>query len=361
MLRMTALTAVAATLCLAAPVPAHAQAVDFSGRTITALVGYAAGGAVDIFARLVANHVSAHIPGKPRIIVENKPGAGGVVAANYLYNVARKDGSVFLVTISPFTNQFISEGKVGFDTAKFNWLAALDYSNTMYLRSDLGVRTPADLAKARQQIVVGGLTNYSPRDLHMRAFLEAAGHKKYKYVSGYQGTLPIRIALLRGEVNFNDESALTMITDLAPYIKDGSIVPLVQSGVLQDGRKVRDPQLPHVPTAHEAVIALRGEAIRKTVEYRAFDLVASMISLGRGIFMPPGVDPAVAATLRTAFGKLNDDPEFQKSAAKLTGGPKMELTGGAVAQKFAENFTSLATSDPAALQYLENMAKGRDR
>jgi tripartite-type tricarboxylate transporter receptor subunit TctC len=350
-----------AAISFAAPANLKAQSVDFSGRTITALVGYAAGGAVDVFARLVANHVGAHIPGKPRIIVENKPGAGGVVAANYLYNVARRDGSVFLVTISPFTNQFISAGKVGFDTSKFYWLGALDYSNTMYVRSDLGVRTSADLAKAKQQIVVGGLTNYSPRDLHMRAFLEAAGHKNYKYVSGYQGTLPIRIALLRGEVNFNDESALTMITDLAPYIKDGTIVPLVQSGVLHDGRKVRDPQLPHVPTAHEAVVALRGEVFRKSVEYRAFDLVASMISLGRGIFMPPGVEPAVAATLRAAFGKLNDDPEFQKSAAKLTGGPKMELTDGAIAQTFAKNFTALAASDQAALQYLKNMAMGRDR
>ena len=359
MIRTSAPLAFAAVLALAGPL--HAQTVDFSGRTITAMVGYPAGGAVDIFARLVANHIGAHLPGKPRIIVENKPGAGGVVAANYLYNVARKDGSVFLVTISPFTNQFISEGKVGFDTSKFYWLGALDYSNTMYVRSDLGIRTPADIAKAKQQIVVGGLTNYSPRDLHMRAFLEAAGDRNYKYVSGYQGTLPIRIALLRGEVNFNDESALTMITDLVPYIKDGSVVPLVQSGVLHEGRKIRDPQLPQVPTAHEAVIALRGAAFRKSVEYRAFDLVASMISLGRGIFLPPGVDPPVAAALRAAFGKLNSDPEFQKSAAKLTGGPPMELTDGAAAQAFAESFTGLATSDQAALKYLEDMAKGRER
>lgn len=361
MLRMTARTAVVAVLSIAAPTSLLAQNVDFSGRTITAMVGYPAGGAVDIFARLVANHVGAHIPGKPRIVVENKPGAGGIVAANYLYNVARKDGSVFLVTISPFTNQFISEGKVAFDTSKFYWLGALDYSNTMYVHSSLGVRSPADLAKTKREIVVGGLTNYSPRDLHMRAFLETIGQKNYKYVSGYQGTLPIRIALLRGEVNFNDESALTMITDLAPYINDGSIVPLVQSGVLHDGRKIRDPQLSLVPTAHEAVVALRGDAVRQSVEYRAFDLVASMISLGRGIFMPPGVDPAVAATLRTAFGQLNNDPDFQKSAAKLTGGPKMILTDGAIAQKFAESFTELATSDRPALQYLENMAEGRDR
>jgi hypothetical protein len=86
-----------------------------------------------------------------------------------------------------------------------------------------------------------------------------------------------------------------------------------------------------------------------------------MSSLGRGIFLPPGVEPTVAATLRLAFSKLNGDAEFQKSAAKLTGGPKMVLTDGATAQAFAENFNGLATSDQSALQYLENMAKGRDR
>ena len=337
--------------------PAISAGADFSGKTITVLVGYAVGGPVDGFARLVASRLGAYLPGRPTVIVQSKPGAGGVVAANYLYNAAPKDGSMLLVTIAPFTNQFIDAREIRFDTEKFYWLGALNYSNAIYVHSGLGIRSPADIMKARTQIVVGGLAANSSRDLYMNTFLEAVGYKNYKYVKGYQGTLEVRTALLRQEVNFTTESVVALTTELASSIKDGSVVPLVQSGLTRRGKVIRDPALSNIPTAEEAVVAVKGEDTRNAVEFRGMNLVISMFALGRAIFLPPGADLAAGAALRDAVGKLDADPDFQRAATNLNGGIKMELTDGATAQTFAEDVAHLAKSDPTALRYLEDMAQ----
>ena len=118
--------------------PALSAGADFSGKTITVLVGYAVGGPVDGFARLVASRLGAYLPGRPTVIVQSKPGAGGVVAANYLYSAAPKDGSMLLVTIAPFTNQYIDAREIRFATDRFYWLGALNYSNAIYVHSSSG-------------------------------------------------------------------------------------------------------------------------------------------------------------------------------------------------------------------------------
>ena len=337
--------------------PALSAGADFSGKTITVLVGYAVGGPVDGFARLVASRLGAYLPGRPTVIVQSKPGAGGVVAANYLYSAAPKDGSMLLVTIAPFTNQYIDAREIRFATDRFYWLGALNYSNAIYVHSSLGIHSPADIMKARTQIVVGGLSQNSSRDLYMNTFLEAVGYKNYKYVKGYQGTIEVRTALLRQEVNFSTESVVALTTELASSVKDGSVVPLVQSGLTRGGNVVRDPALANIPTAEEAVVGVRGADSRKTVEFHGMNLVISMFALGRAIISPPGVDPAAGAALREAVSRLDADPDFQKAATNLNGGIKMELTDGATAQTFAEDVAHLAKSDQTALHYLEDMAQ----
>ena len=345
------------SLAAMSPAPPVSAGADFTGKTVTVLVGFSAGGPVDGFARLLASRLGVYLPGKPTVIVQNKPGADSVVAANYLATVAPKDGSMFLVTIAPFTNQFIDPHEVRFATEKFYWIGALNYSNTIYVNSLLGVRSPADVTTARQQIVIGGLGQSSSRDLYMRSFLEAVGNRSYKYVKGYQGTLEVRNALFRQEVNFSTESVVALITDLASFVKDGSVVPLVQSGLTRQGKVVRDPALANVPTASEAVVAVKGDGVREAVEYRGMNLVISMFALGRAIMAPPGVDPAAGAALREAFDRLDTDPEYQRGATNLNGGIKMELTDGASAQTFAEDVARVVKSEPNALRYLEELAQ----
>ena len=357
MKKLIAVLSLGALIVPALPASAGAADGGFSGKPITVIVAFSAGGPVDVFARLIAAHVGRHIPGNPNIVVQNMPGAGGVVAANHLYNIAKKDGSVFGVTISPFTNQYLGKGKARFDTAEFYWLGALNISQAIYVNDQVGVKSLADLVNTKKQIVVGGLSPTASRDLRMRSFLEALGIRNYKYVTGYRGTRPIRHALQSNEVNLSDESVVALATDLASDVKAGKVVPLAQSGLTRNGERVPDPRVPMVPIAQDAIIAVKGEAVRKSVEFRAMVLVESMVSLGRAVFAPPGIDPAAGKLLRDAVGKLNKDSAFQKDARRLTGGTEMELIAGATAQRFAQEITGLVKSDPEAIAYLENKAK----
>jgi len=332
--------------------PANAADAKFPTKNVTVMIAFSAGGPVDLFGRLVAAHVGRHLPGNPSVVVQNKPGAGGVAAANYLYNVARKDGSVFLVTIAPFTNQYIGRRNVKFDTAKFYWLGSLNISQSPYVHKRLGVRTAADLMKIDKQIVIGGLRPSSSRDLRMRSFLESLGITNYKYVTGYRGTRPIRIALMRNEVNFSDESVVALAVDLKSDFESGTIIPLGQSGLTRGNKRIRDPRVPGVPTAAEAIVAAKGESVRQSLPFRGMRMVESMVALGRAIVLPPGVDPAVAAMLRKAVDSLDTDPAFQRDAQRVTGGTRMELVKGADAQRFAVNIGDLVRKDTEAVQYL---------
>ena len=348
----------AALLALQA-VPAGAAPPSLEGKTVRVIVPYAAGGAVDVVARLLASHVGKHLSGRPTIIVENMPGAGGARGANYLYNVAPKDGTAFGVTIPPFTVEFIGRKGVRFESAKFNWIGSFNISQVTFVHKSLAVKSARDLLNSGKELVIGGLRPNSARDLRMRAFLEALGIKNYKYVSGYGGTAAVRQAILRGEVNFSDEAAAAIVTSLRSPLEDGTIVPFVQTGLTRDGKRVPDPRLADVPLAEETVVALRGEAVRSSVEYRAMRAVIGMVALGRAIILPPGVDTDAVSAWRDAIAKLNSDADFQRHAAKQSGGVEMILTSGAESQALAREVSELVTKDPQALSYLEKLAKGK--
>jgi len=349
--------ALGAAVALAAAGPTHAAEANFAGKAIRIIVSYAAGGPVDLFGRLVARHLSAHLAGKPNTIVENMPGAAGVVAANYVYNVAPKNGTAILVTIAPFTTQYLGGRPVKFDSPKFYWLGAFNISQGTYANKILGVKKTADLLTTKTQVVIGGLGLNSSRDLRMRAFLEALGIKNYKYVSGYPGTLPARDALIKGEVNFSDESVVALAVDMASLVKDGTVVPLVQTGLTRQGKLVVDPRVPDMPIAEDEVVRLKGPAVRKSVEYRALVMVTSMAAMGRAVMAPPGLDPAIAGALRKAVGALDSDPGFVKDSINVMGGEKVDLISGEEAQKFAEDIAGMVKSDKEANEYLNNLAK----
>ncbi len=140
-------------------------------------------------------------------------------------------------------------------------------------------------------------------------------------------------------------------------MKAGKIVPLAQSGLTRNGKRVPDPRVASLPTAQEAIVAIKGEAVRKTVEFRAMVLVESMVALGRAIFAPPGIEPAAGKALRDAVGKLDKDPAFQKDARRITGSTEMELIDGATADRFAQEITELIKADPESIAYLDAKAK----
>ena len=114
---------------------AHAQAVDCTGKTITIYIGYTAGGSYDLYGRLVSRHLGAHLPGRPTVVVENMPGAGSLKAANYLYEVAPRDGTALGVVVeSAALEQALANPAVQYDAAKFTYVGRVATSNNIFMQ-----------------------------------------------------------------------------------------------------------------------------------------------------------------------------------------------------------------------------------
>src|SRR6185503_20369865 len=140
------------TMILAAALNADAQAPFYQGKTITIVVGYLAGDGYDIWARLLAAHMGKHIPGNPGIIAQNMPGAGSMIAANYVYNVAKPDG-LTMASIGPslYLDQLIGKKEVQFDWAKFGWVGSTENTPWLfYMNSNTPFKTIDDVRKAKE-------------------------------------------------------------------------------------------------------------------------------------------------------------------------------------------------------------------
>jgi tripartite-type tricarboxylate transporter receptor subunit TctC len=328
----------------------------FAGKTITLVVPNSAGGPTDIFARMVAQLLDRHVPGRPSVVVENKPGAGGIVGMNHVYNVARKDGLTIGVFSGIFGHQTVGAEGVQYDAAKFLWLGAADESAVGFVHPGLGVRAPRDLLQAGE-IVAGGLSPDSTKDMSIRSFLNVLG-ARYKYVTGYPGSADARLAYMRGEINYFEDSLTSWFANYVPLLKDGGVVPLGQRGLIRGGEIVRDARVGDVPTYAEIAVELRGESVKQTADYRAMRTVVQMVSLLLSIVYPPETSPDLVATMRRSLADTFADPEFQAAAEKQVGF-QVEFVPGVQAQELAERIVRETSSDAEALEYLRRLARER--
>jgi tripartite-type tricarboxylate transporter receptor subunit TctC len=341
----------------AASKPAAAGRTDyFAGKTITLLVNYSAGGPTDVFARLLAQHLDRHIPGRPTIIVENRPGAGGIVGINHLYNVVRKDGLTIGVFTPHLSGQLLGAEGVQFDESRFFYLGATSESQVAYVHPSLG-RSFRELARGSAEVVAGGLSPDSSKDMAIRAALNLLG-VKYKYVTGYPGNADVRAAFQRGEVNFTEESLTGWFTGAASLVQAGNAVPVGQRGIVRGGQIVRDPRVPDIPTYFEIALERRGEEVRRSVEYRALAALVGMGALSREVVYPPGVDQALVDLMRQALADTFADPEFLAAAEKILSF-QIDFLPGAEAQEIVQRIVREAGEDPEAMEYLRRLAKER--
>ena len=204
-------------LLLALPQWAQAQSVaDFyRGKNLNLIVGYSAGGGYDTYSRILARHLGKHIPGNPSIVVQNMPGAGSLKFANYLYNVAPKDGA----TIGTFSRGMAMEPLIGgtnvqFDATKFTWLGSGTNETSVFVAWHTApVKTWNDIVT--KPFTVGGEGSGSDPDIYALLLKNAFG-AKLKLISGYPGTAEIAIALERGEVDTRASWSWTSLKTLRP-------------------------------------------------------------------------------------------------------------------------------------------------
>jgi tripartite-type tricarboxylate transporter receptor subunit TctC len=326
----------------------------FGGKTVTLVVNFSAGGPTDIFGRLLARHLGKHVPGNPTVVVQNVPGAGGKIGANQVYMAARKDGLTIGVFTSPFANQILQGEGVQYDSAKFLWLGGISEGDVAFANASLGVTQAKHLAGTASEVIVGGFTPDSGVDISERTILDL-WDVKYRYVSGYAGNAEARNALVRNEINFFQVSLTDWFSSVTQLVDDGSVVPIGQSGVLEQGEVVRDPRLPSVPTYEEIAVELKGPAVINSVQYRAsVALLKVQDALLRAIVLPPGTDEAVVATLRKALADTLADDDFNAETRKSFG---FELTfvPGPEAQALATEIVD--DTDRQTLDYLKALAR----
>jgi tripartite-type tricarboxylate transporter receptor subunit TctC len=296
----TFLGAVVASLIASAAV--HAQSPDafYKGKRVTIEVGSAAGSGYDAYARLVARHMTNHLPGNPSVVVQNLPGGGGLTSANHLYNVVARDGTTIgSVQRGLLISPLIMPDGVKYDVTKFRWLGSTNAeSGVVAVWHTAPFQTISDVMQ--HEMVVGGSGPYTDSETTPRAYNRILG-TKFKIVSGYESTAPVLLAMERGEVQgIGNSSWSNWTTTYAHYLKDKTVRLLLQSG------PDKNPDLPDVPMAMDLA---KTEADRQ-----ALDLLLAPNKIGRPFVAPPEVPQDRIAALRAAFDATVADPTLRAEA-----------------------------------------------
>jgi len=291
------------------PAALHAQTPYYQGKTISFVVGSGAGTAYDMYARLLGNHIGKYIPGNPSVIMQNMPAAGGIVAANFVYGVAKPDG-LTLASINPahYFNQIQGNKEIKFDWPKFTWLASSDKSEHMlYMRADAPFKTIQDIRNAKEPPKCGA-TGTGTSGHYIPRMLEETLGTKFTIVTGYAGGNEIDLATERNEVVCRSFTTAAYFAR-EPYHtwRKNNFVRIL----LQTGRK-RDPRLPETSLYGDLMDEFKTPELGR----RVATVMLGSGELGRPIVTHPGTAPDLAKALRDAFARSMADPQLLAEAAK---------------------------------------------
>jgi len=288
---------------VAAAQPASSAGVEdfYKGKTVSLLIGYSVGGGYDTYGRLVARHLGKHIPGNPIIVPQNMTGAGSLKAANYLYSVAPKDGSV-IGTFSRSQGIAPLIDKAEFDSTKFTWLGSVtDEVSLCVTRHDAPVKTFSELLVT--PATFGGEGAGSDPNIFALLYRNVFG-AKIKIVTGYPGTNEIQLAAERGEVDGLCGLSWSTLKGRYPHwLQDKKANILVQAGIK------KQPELPHVPSA--------SDLAKEPDQRQILNLLLIGQAMARPFAAPPGIPPDRRAALIAAFERATADPEFLAEAERL--------------------------------------------
>jgi tripartite-type tricarboxylate transporter receptor subunit TctC len=324
----------AAALASLSVAPAFAQADFYKGKNIDVYIGTTVGGGYDAYGRLLARHLSKHIPGNPSVTPKNMEGAGGLRLANWIYNVAPKDGTAIGTYGRGIPFDPILGGKAAqFDATKFNWVGSMnDEVSVCAAWKDAGVTKFEELST--KELIVGGTGSTADSDLFPKVINGVLG-TKMRVISGYPGGNDITLAMQRGEVKGRCGWSWSSVkSGHSDWLKDKTLHILVQLSL------EKHPDLPDVPLIMD---------FAKTEEQKQIlRLVFARQVMGRPFTAPPGVPADRVAILRKAFMDTMKDPEFMAEAEK----GQIEITpvsGEAIQKLVADVYaTPAAVAEKAA-------------
>jgi tripartite-type tricarboxylate transporter receptor subunit TctC len=287
--------------------PAQARAGDdvaafYHGRQLRLVVGTAPGGGYDLFARIVARHMAAHVPGQPTIVMQNLPAAGGLVMTNQLYAIGPKDGTVIGVPINGIPTAPLLQQGAQFDPTRLIWLGSTN--REPYVAFVWHTAPVQSLAELRTKDLVVGATAPGTTMADFPLVVNDILGLKFKVVRGYEGTPQINHAIERGELQGNGGIGWAAVKAQVPqWIAERTITVIAQYGLK------RSAELFEVPSMLEQA---KSESDRQ-----ALTMLFARTEYGRPYFLPPDVPVARVEALRRAFDATMKEPAFIADAARL--------------------------------------------
>jgi tripartite-type tricarboxylate transporter receptor subunit TctC len=299
---MIARLAVAVMVCGGAIGPARCDAVEdfYRGRTINVVIGYGPGGGYDAYARLLARHIGRHIPGNPTPVPQNMPGAGGLKATQYLYEVAPKDGTA-IGTVARAQPLAPLMGNANFDATRFTWIGSVTDEASLCLSwSTSKARTWHDLMST--ETLFAGEGQGADPDMFALGLDRVFG-TKIKVITGFHSTREMTLAMQRGEVEgICGVSASTLLGQYADWISGKQVNLLVQMALRKDDR------FPDVP--------LVTDLAQSDEQRQVIRLIVAGQAIARPFFGPPGIPEDRKQALRAAFDHTMRDPDFLAEAQR---------------------------------------------
>jgi len=295
-----------------------AQAASFfQGKVITFIVPYSAGGGTDVFARFIANHLRLHIPGKPGIVVRNIPGGGALIGGNLGWS-AKPDGKTVLITSGTTVMQNILRPKgTEFKLEEMIPLYSTPIGNMYFVRTGI-IQKPIDIMT--KDVLIFGHINATGGTGAGFAWAKALLDFKAKEIWGYGGSGDALLAFLSGELNCGGGSTIDYNASMVAYEKKGEVMPLFQSGILDDrGNVVREPAAPDVPTPVELYEEYYGKKPSGPI-FESYKLQLGSRTFGKCLDIRKEVPPEIVKIYQDAVERMVKDPRFLKEADKLTPG-----------------------------------------
>jgi tripartite-type tricarboxylate transporter receptor subunit TctC len=290
----------AAVVFTAMPARAAEQALSFRDKTIRVVVGASAGGGFDAYGRLLAAHLGKHIAGTPSVIVQNMTGAGSLLAANYVANVAPKDGTVIgAVNSAIVTDSLFYPDRFRFDPKRVKWIGSALRETHVATAWHLAPVQSFEQVFQREFVVAGSGGTSSTYALLLNGVLGT----RFKLVAGYAGTAEGNLAMERREVDGNAAITWASVKATQPQaLRDKQLRILVQLGLSKHA------ELPDVPWVYDFV--------RNDADRAALNLVFGTQEFGRPFIVAEGVPDPIVAALRTAFDATMSAPDFRADAAR---------------------------------------------
>ena len=338
----------AVVLAIAALAAPQARAEDvaefYKGKRINLVVSYGPGGGYDVYARVLARHMSKYIPGNPNIVVQNMPGAGSLRGANFLYNVAPRDGTTFgtFARNMALLGLIKSNQNVQFDPAKFTWLGSsssfADDAYLLLIRKDAKVKSVADaLRPGGPPIVLGSTAEGASSDAIGILLREWLGFN-IKLIPGYTDSGVLFLAIERGEIDGRNVGLSAVRSNRPDWLTPNGLARVL----VVFGRARRHPDFPDAPTARELA--------RNAEDRNLIEIIEVPYALSRPYAAPPDVPADRAKALQEAFLATHKDRAYLAEAEKL--GIEVSPIGGDEVLRLIDR---IAKTPPEQLKRIEKL------